>query len=281
MSTPIRVSWLGLHPVKSTAIRPVTRVRVGPAGLDGDRRWMITDASGDLVSARELHTLFGIVADIPATDPALGVALRMRSPSAGSIDIDEPRTGLVGVTVHGQPLQARPVPGVGEWLRRATGRPGLGLVWCDDPTRRVLNPAYARPGDHTGFADGYPVTLVSTASMDQLNDWIAAGAAARGEDIAAPLPIQRFRPNIVVEAATPFAEDGWDRVTIGGVAFRKVKLVDRCVMTTISVADLHTGPEPIRTLAQHRRWDGKTWFAVHLVPEGDGTLTVGDEAIVG
>lgn len=281
MSGPLRVSWLGLHPLKSAAIRPVAQAQVGPAGLDGDRRWMVVDADGVLVSARELHTLFTIVADTPATEPGIGTALRLRSPAAGTLEVVEPDTALLEVTVHGNALRARPVPGAGDWLAQATGRSGLDLVWCDDPTRRLLNPAYARPGDHTGFADGYPVTLASTASMHRLNDWIAEGARSRGEDPPPPLPIQRFRPNIVIEGADPFAEDDWNQVTIGGLGFRKVKLVDRCVMTTIAPADLETGPEPIRTLAKHRRWDGKTWFAVHLVPEGSGTIAIGDDVVAG
>jgi hypothetical protein len=94
------------------------------------------------------------------------------------------------------------------------------------------------------------------------------------------LPIERFRPNLVIEGATPFAEDDWQRVGIGEVTFRKAKLVDRCVMTTISLADLETGKEPIRTLARHRHWDHNTWFAIQLIPESTGSIEVGDEVVV-
>jgi uncharacterized protein YcbX len=274
--TTVRLTGLGVHPVKSTAIRAVQEARMLPAGLEGDRSWMVVDEQGDLVSARELHPLFTLIADTPATDPQVTTALRLRAPGLPTLDLDAPDTALIDVTVHGKALQARPIAGTGEWLEQATGRAGLRLVWCDDPTRRVLNPEYAEPGDHTAFADGYPVTLASLASLRRLNDWIAEGAAERGEVAPDPLPIQRFRPNLVVDGAEPFAEDDWTRIRIGEVVLRKVKLVDRCVMTTLSRASLETGPEPIRTLARHRRWDGRTWFAVHLVPEGIGTIRVGD-----
>jgi uncharacterized protein YcbX len=272
------VTWLGLHPVKSTAIRPLTSTRVERAGFADDRRWMVVDAAGELVSARELHQLFTVVADTRVTDPDLGPALRLHAPGVTPLDVDEPDSDLIDVTLfRSKHLQARPATAeVSAWLEAATGRAGLRLVWCDDPTRRALNPEYAEPGDHTGFADGYPVSLASLASLRQLNDWITEGALARGDEPPEALPIQRFRPNVVMDGIEPFEEDTWTRVRIGEVVFRRTKLIDRCVMTTISVADLRTGPEPIRTLAKHRRWDGATWFAVHLVPDNVGRIAIGD-----
>ena len=96
-------------------------------------------------------------------------------------------------------------------MRKALGRDDVRLVWCDDPTRRTLNPAHSRPEDFTAYADGYPVTIASESSLRQLNDWITEGALERGEEPPAPLPMQRFRPNLVVDCETPFAEDDWTR----------------------------------------------------------------------
>lgn len=279
-STP-RVTGLGIHPVKSTAIRPVGSAHVLPWGLDGDRRWMVVDASGTLVSARELRTLFTIVADTPATVPGLAVPLRLRAPGLEALDVVEPETDLVDVRLHSHDLRARPAAAeTHDWIRAATGRDDLALVWCDDPARRALNPEHAQPGDHTGFADGYPVTLASLSSLARLNDWITEGALERGEDAPEPLPIARFRPNVTIDGADPFAEDDWVRVRIGEVAFRVVKRVDRCVMTTIEPATLDGGKEPIRTLARHRLVDHKTLFAVNLIPETTGRISVGDEVTV-
>jgi uncharacterized protein YcbX len=267
---------IAVHPVKSTAIRPVERADVRPWGLAGDRRWMVVDANGDLVTARELHDLFRVVADTPETEAGLGVPLRLSAEGHDPLDVKEPDGDHAPVTLHSHSLLARPVPEASDWLGSVLGRDDLRLVWCDDPSRRSLNPAHSRPGDHTGFADGYPVTLASLDSLGRLNDWIVEGALERGETAPEPLPIQRFRPNLVVEGAAAFAEDDWQRVRIGDVGFRKAKLVDRCVMTTISRQHLTTGKEPIRTLARHRQWDGKTWFAIQLIPETTGRITVGD-----
>jgi uncharacterized protein YcbX len=151
------------------------------------------------------------------------------------------------------------------------------LVYLDDPTRRSPNPEFAQPGDVVSFADGYPVLLASENSLDLLNDWIAEGP--RPDE--GPLDIRRFRPNLVVRGAAPFAEDGWTRIRIGEATFRVVKGCDRCVLTTLDPETGEKQMEPITTLARYRRWDGKTWFAANLVPDTPGAvLRVGDEVEV-
>jgi uncharacterized protein YcbX len=272
---------IGVHPVKSTAIRHVARAEVRAWGLAGDRRWMVVDGEGTLVTARELHKLFTITADTAETVPPAEAALRLSADGHEPIDLDEPETELVPVRLHRHDLLARPAGAEADgWIRSVVGRDDLSLVWCDDPSRRSLNPSYGRPGEHTAFADGYPVTLASLDSLARLNDWISEDALSRGEQPDAPLPIERFRPNHVVEGAEPFAEDTWQRIQIGDVVLRKAKAVDRCVMTTISLLDLTTDKEPIRTLARRRMWDHKTWFAIHLIPEMTGTICVGDPVVV-
>lgn len=277
----IQLVDIGIHPVKSTAIRHVPLADVRPWGLAGDRRWMVVDRDSVLVSARELHTLFAITADTPETDPAVDGPLRLSAAGHDPIEVDEPDTAPMPVRMHSHDLVARPADETASaWLREVTGRDDLTLTWCDDPTRRSLNPKHSRPGDHAAFADGYPVTLASLDSLSRLNDWMVEEALLRGEEPPVALPIERFRANLVVQGADPFAEDDWGRVRVGEATFRKAKLVDRCVMTTISLPDLSTGKEPIRTLARHRRWDGQTWFAIQLIPESTGRIAVGDEVVV-
>lgn len=277
----ITVTGIGVHPVKSTAIRPLQQALVLPWGLAGDRRWMVADETGTLVSARELRELFRINADTPETEADLLVPLRLRSRGFDPIDVTEPDTALIDLRMHSNDLQGRPAADEAhQWIRAVTGRPDLRLIWCDDPTRRTFEREWARPTDHAPYTDSCPVTLASLASLRRLNDWIVEGALERGEEPPAPLPIARFRPNVTIDGAEPFAEDGWTRIRIGEVWFRQTKRVDRCVMTTISPTDLTSTNEPIRTLARHRLEDHKTWFAVHLVPEGTGTIAVGDELTV-
>ncbi len=277
----ITVVGLGLHPVKSTAIRPVTAAEVRPWGLAGDRRWMVVDSAGTLVSARELRSLFRVVADTPETEPGLAVPLRMRARGFEPVDVVEPSTALVDVKMFGHALQGRPAADhANQWLRDVTARDDLRLIWCDDPARRTFDRSWARPGDHSAYADSCPVTLASLSSLARLNDWITQGALERGETPPAPLPIERFRANVVITGAAPYAEDDWDRVVIGGIGFRKPKPVDRCLMTTVSPTDLTSTKEPIGTLARHRLVDRKPMFAIHLIPESSGRIAVGDEVEV-
>ncbi len=275
----MHLAAINVHPVKSTAIRPLSSARVARPGLRGDREWMIVTDDHTLLTAREWPALFSITADTPATDPALEHALRLAADGLDPLVLDHPDGAPVPVRLHRHDLSAVPAGRAADaWIGRAVGRDDVHLVWCHDPQARSLNPAHSLPGDHTAFADGYPVTLASTASLERLNAWIAQEAAQRGEPAPEPVPMQRFRPNLVVEGAPlPFAEDEWHRIRVGPVELRVAKSIDRCVMTTIDIASLTKGKEPIRTLATHRRWDGKTWFARHLIPDTEGEIRIGDE----
>ena len=120
------------------------------------------------------------------------------------------------------------------------------------------------------LADTGPLLLTSKASLDQLNEWIGDG----------DLAMQRFRPNVVVDGDQPFAEDRWRQIRIGDVRYRFAEHCDRCVVTTIDPHTMSHGKEPIRALARHRKWDGKTWFGIRIVPLSEGSLSVGDEVEV-
>lgn len=266
----MQVVSLRVHPVKSTAITPVSSAYVGFAGLRGDREWMIVDESRAMVSARELPQLFGIRAEPVVGDDAPAVTL-----SAGGSSYTIRAGGpAVEATMFGRPpmrVEAT-AESASQWLEQVTGRAGLDVVWCANPTERTLNPEHSRPEDRAAFQDGYPVTIASLASLRQLNDWIEE---AGGE----PVTIDRFRPNVVIDGEEPFAEDNWSTVQIGGVRFRAAKPVDRCVMTLVEPTSLAKGKEPIRTLSRHRKWDGKTWFCHHLIPDTEGEIGIGDPVV--
>ena len=276
----MRLVGLNVHPLKSGAIRPVSSIDVLPRGLRDDRSWMVVDRDGGLVSAREVHALFHVVADTPATDPSVQAALRLRAIGLPDLHLDEPVGEPEPVRLFSLHLRAVPAGADADaWVRTALARDDVRLVWCDDPTRRTLQPGYARPGDHAAFPDAFPVTVASLASLRRLNDWIVERALELGEEPRDALPVERFRANLVVDGDEPFAEDQWHELTVGGVRFRVTKPVGRCVMTSIHPQTLETAKEPIRTLARHRLVDGKTMFAVHLVPLDEGRIGVGDEVL--
>lgn len=277
----MRITQVNVHPVKSTAPRPLASARLLRRGLADDRSWVVVDGAGVIVTARELPELFTVVADTPATDAAVEATLRLCAPGAPELVLGPAGDEVLGVQLFSQSLRGLAMGAeADEWLRRVLGRDDLRLVWCDDPGRRRLNPAYAGPGDHTAFADGYPVSLASAASLRQLDQWIAEAAVERGEDVPEPLPMRRFRPNLVVDGDEPFAEDHWGCLEVGEVRFRVAKTTARCVVSTIDHRTLSTGKEPIRTMSVHRRLEGKTLFALDLLPETTGVVSVGDEVRV-
>lgn len=140
----------------------------------------------------------------------------------------------------------------------------------------AVDPEYALPGETVSFADGYPLLLTSTASLDALNSLIAEGDHAH----EGPLPMNRFRPNVVVSGTAAWAEDDWSRISIGEVAFRVPKMCGRCVVTTTDQGTAERGREPLLTLGRHRRIGGKLVFGQNLVPLNRGTIRVGDTVTI-
>lgn len=273
------LSGLAVHPLKSGAVRPVERAEVGPAGLATDRSWMVVDAEGVLVSARDQHNLLRVVADTAATAPEVAHGLRLRAAGLDDLQVAEPHGGTpVDVQVHSSQLTGvLAAETAHRWLQQALGRPDVRLVWCADPTSRRLPADYARPGEHTAFADSFPITIATESSLARLNDWIAQDAVERGESPDTALPLTRFRANLTVAGTDPFTEDAWRYLEIGEVRLRVVKKVSRCVLTTVNSEDLTRSAEPIRTLARYRRFEGKTCFAVHAIAEKSGSVAVGSE----
>jgi uncharacterized protein YcbX len=169
-------------------------------------------------------------------------------------------------------VTARRAPAADGYLSSVLGLP-VWLVWLDDPTRRSCDPSYSLPADRVSFADGYPLLLANTASLDALNGWIGP--------LVGRLPMARFRPNVVISGAPAWAEDAWTggRIRIGSVPFRVPKSCGRCVVTTTDQETGERGREPLRTLARYRNVDQRLLFATNLIPDGVGEIAVGDPVI--
>jgi hypothetical protein len=274
----MNVTGLYRYPVKSCRGERLEAAEVEPWGLAGDRRWMLVDEDGGMLTAREYPPL------VLVTPEADDSAREIRFSTPGLPDLTVPFPGADGnrvpVSVWNSHLVAALADGgSAEWFSTITGRP-TRLVYLDDPTRRPVNPEYGRDTDRVSLADGYPLLLSSEASLAQLNDWILEGP--RSEE--APVAMTRFRPNAVIDGEAPWAEDNWHRIRIGDVSFRVAKACDRCVFTTIDPDTARKGREPLVTLARHRRRDGKIWFGMNLIPDlvpgPAGTLGAGDRVEV-
>jgi MOSC domain-containing protein len=134
---------------------------------------------------------------------------------------------------------------------------------------RAADPAFAPDGARVSFADGFPFLLLSEESLADLN-----------RRLPEPLPMNRFRPNLVVAGGQPYDEDTWSRIEIGGIRLRVVKPCGRCVVTTIDQLTGERGKEPLRTLATYRKRDAEVMFGQNVVHEGPGRLRVGDAVLI-
>jgi uncharacterized protein YcbX len=149
------------------------------------------------------------------------------------------------------------------WLSEFLGT-DCRLVCFAREAVRPVDRVYAEASDQVGFADGFPFLLISQASLDDLN--------AR---LAQPVPMLRFRPNLVIGGSEPYAEDDWRRIRIGDLTFRVAKPCSRCIIPTIDPATARRGSEPLRTLMSYRRRDNKVYFGQNLVHDAVGRLAVG------
>ena len=270
----MRVTALTVYPVKSLEGVALDASALDARGLRGDRRWGVVDASGSKVTAREVKGLLGLSAE-PAQLPGSEGAIRLRDRAGGSVVVAAPREATPIIVDHSGQGTARPAgPDVNAWVSERVGAE-LRLVWQDDASLRpVRRDRGGRAGDTNSLADAAPILLTTGSSLRRLNQWLA-------ETGAGPIGHERFRPNVVVDGTEPFAEDRWDEVRIGDVAFHRTMVCDRCVMTTIDRQTLRTTKEPIRTLSRHRKWDGATWFGIRLAPDlplpAEAHLRVDDE----
>ncbi|HCA88044.1 MAG TPA: MOSC domain-containing protein [Streptomyces sp.] len=260
---------LHLYPVKSLAGFAPGEALVRPWGLTGDRRWLLTGADGTMLTQRGNPRL-ALVTATPLGEGGLEVS----APGQGSLRVDVPPPDTtVAVEVWRDKVEAVPAdPAADAWFSAYLDTE-VRLVHMDDPARRrSIDPAYSRPGETVSFADGFPLLITTTASLDALNSLIAQGDHAD----EGPLPMNRFRPNAVIDGTAPWAEDGWSRLRIGEVSFRVVKPCGRCVITTTDQRTAERGKEPLRTLARHQRTGDRLVFGQNLIPEGSGTLRLGD-----
>ena len=170
------------------------------------------------------------------------------------------------VTIWGDQHEAIAVGEAADaWLTRTLGVACRLVALPPDATRRA-DAAWAPEAPRVGFADGFPYLVAGQGSLDELN-----------RRLAQPLPMARFRPNLVVEGAPPFAEDAWGVFEVESVRFRVVKPCARCAITTVDPASATHGQEPLRTLATFRRGAGGVLFAQNAVAEKTGTVRVGDD----
>ncbi|MFT8422618.1 MAG: MOSC N-terminal beta barrel domain-containing protein [Gluconacetobacter sp.] len=257
-----RVAALHVHPVKSLGGLAVAAGMLGPCGLEDDRRWMVTDPDGGFLTQRQVARMALVTV---ARDPG-GLVLALAGQGAHAVALPPVDGARRMVRVWKDSVPAVDAgDAVAGWLSVALGRP-CRLVYLHDAGARPADPAFAPAGATVGFADGFAVLVASRESLGALN-----------RDLPTPVPMDRFRPNLVLEGATPWAEDGWRLLAVGEALLRIVKPCSRCIMTTIDqkTAEIPDPREPLATLARTRRARGGVMFGQNAVVVRPGRVAGG------
>jgi uncharacterized protein len=257
----ITLSGLYVYPIKSCAGISLQSADLSATGLRHDRRWMLVDETGEFMSQRA-HPRMALISVRFSTEH-----LVISAPDMPDLEIPlYPQAGdSIQVCVWGDTNRGLLVTEEADrWFGEFLDFP-CRLVHKPDDDVRPVDSLYAEDGDQVGFADGFAFLLISEASLEDLN--------TRLED---PLPMNRFRPNLVVRGCGPYAEDGWSRLRIGSVPFRVAEPCPRCAITTVDQETGARGKEPLRTLATYRKSDGEVFFGRNLLHDALGTVRVGD-----
>jgi uncharacterized protein len=259
----MRVDSLLIYPVKGLRAVDLDAAALEPRGLAHDRRWMLVDEAGKFITQREQPKLARLNAEI--TDDGLRL-----SGDHGSITVSQPGVDAarLPVILWKQNIEGyAAAPEASAWLSEFLGAP-CRLVW-QGGLPRATSEQYA-PGGTVSYADGFPLLVTVTASLDDLN-----------RRMPQPLPMNRFRPNIVISGAPAWAEDGWRKLRIGAVTLDIVKPCTRCVVTTThQQTGAKEGNEPLNTLKTFRLLRSPSLtgvvFGQNAVPVVTGTVKVGD-----
>jgi uncharacterized protein YcbX len=261
----MRVTALNVYPVKSCAATPLHEAELGARGILHDREFMVVDTNRRFLTQREQPRL-ALIKPV-RTDSTLTLS----GPGMAPLTVEPVEDQRHEVSIwRDRVVAADQGDRVAEWLSTYLGT-GCRLVGLPDDVVRPVDPDFAsQPGDQVGLADGFPVLLISEESLADLN-----------RRLAQPLPMNRFRPNVVISGAgVPYAEDGWAEIRIGELAFSVVKACARCVTTTTDQVTAQRGPEPLGTLATYRRVARGVLFGQNLIHAEAGLIAVGDSVRV-
>ena len=262
----MHVSELAIYPIKSTRQISLTEAIITGTGFSHDRRWVLADETGKFISQRQYPGLVRV----QATPVASGLLVSSTGCSDLSVAFPENINTDTLVSVWKDQCQAQDAGDeAAEWFSLFLGIK-CRLYYQPDHAIRPVDPRFSQPGDHTGFADGFPFLLTTEASLKDLNGRLATA-----------VPMKRFRPNIVIAGAEAFAEDRWQSIRIGNITFRVAKPCSRCVMTTVDTEKgIKTGTDPLKTLSEYRRTENGVIFGQNLIHNRQGMIKVGDKVTV-
>ncbi len=253
------LSEIYIYPVKSLAGIKVSSWEVNGKGLLYDRKWMLIDNENQFLSQRRIPKMVLIKTHLTDNE------LILSTEKSGSIALDlSPQNGdKISSTIWNQQCLSRTVSKeVDQWLSDFL-EIDCKLVYQPEETVRPVDPDYARTGDKINFSDGFPFLIISAASLQSLN-----------QQMNLSIPMERFRPNLVISDCESYAEDNWRELSINNIQFRLPKPCSRCAVPGIDIETAETSKEPLQTLNRLRRWKNQVYFGQNALHNSSGTLSI-------
>ncbi len=262
----ISISALYIYPVKSLAGIKLEKVELSEFGLLNDRRWLIVDDKGLFMSQRTTPKMATIKTSLKDGNLLLSHQDKeIKVPKATS------KNKFMQVTVWNDSLNAQMLSGeVDDWLSEILDQ-RCHLVYMPESAERQIDKNFAQDKQYVSFADGFPLLLISQASIDDLN-----------QKLETPVNINRFRPNIVVDGIDAFAEDSWKDFSINQIDYHMAKPCSRCIMPSINQANgIQDNVKLLSVLNKYRKFDKKIKFGVNILYKDSSKvnnqyITVGD-----
>ena len=264
---------INIYPIKSLGGISLKSSVVEDRGLKFDRRWMLVENASHRPVSLGLKNQFITqraypqMALLQVSVKENGLSIKQKSKDISELfipfnyDHKETRDVIIWDDIVQGSFYDNSID---EWFSEILNV-NCRLVYMSDLTFRKVNPARVK-NKIVSFADGYPFLIIGQSSLDDLNS-----------KLNKPLPMDRFRPNLVFTGGIPFEEDNWNSFKIGEVIFRAIKPCARCVITTIDQETAARDEEPLLTLSKYRKTDNKVLFGMNLVCETNGQVIVRDK----
>ena len=263
MEKTLIVQDIFIYPIKSLGGIRLSEAVVEEKGFQYDRRWMLVNEEGVFLSQRDYPQLALLQVELGVNE--LVVFRKNEKEKLIQVPFEMANGPEIMVTIWDDQVLGKVVhPEISTWFSDYLGKE-VNLVVMPESSHRKVDRRYAVNGESVSFADGMPYLLIGQESLNDLNSCLEV-----------PVPMDRFRPNIVFAGGTPFLEDSLRKIKIGEVEFQIVKPCARCVMTTVDQKTGGKGKEPLKTLSSYRTINNKVYFGQNVVALQPGCIKVGD-----
>ena len=259
----MKIQSLHIYPIKSLGGISLPYAEVLERGLAFDRRWMLVDANGVFITQRKYPSLALISVELSSNH------LLVHSNRGASLQVPlNPEGEQIEVTVWDDTVNAIEVSTeVSKWFSSQL-KQAVKLVYMPDDSQRMIDPKYAKNEESVSFADGYPILITNTASLEDLN-----------KKLESKISMERFRPNMVVNGQVAFEEDNWYNLAIGNTKLEVVKRCARCVMVNINPENAIKETKVLQALSTYRKKNNKVYFGVNALVQEMGEVKVGDDVV--